>query len=72
MLTVTKDPSQEEAMVVKSPEVPPQKSTSVRASKHLKNVGTTSTSLEVPRPASSSDNVSSASCTHFFRCLTFP
>jgi hypothetical protein len=71
-LTVTKEPSQEEAVVVKSPEVPPQKSTPVRASKRLKKAGAVSTSLEVPRPAASSDNVSSASCARFFCCVTFP
>jgi hypothetical protein len=47
-LTITKEPSQEEFVVVKSPEVPPQKSTSVRASKRLKKAGAASTSLEVP------------------------
>jgi hypothetical protein len=66
-LTITKEPSQEEAVVVKSPEV----STPVRASKRLKRAGTASTSLEVPRPAASSDNVSNASCTRFFCCLIF-
>jgi hypothetical protein len=38
-LTITKAPSQEEAVVVKSPEVPPKKSTPVRASKRLKKAG---------------------------------
>jgi hypothetical protein len=68
-LTITKEPSQEEAVVVGSPEVPPKKSTSVRASKHLHKAGAASTSLEVPRPTASSDNVSNAFCTRFFRCL---
>jgi hypothetical protein len=62
-LTISKEPSQEEAMVVKSSEVPPKKSTHVCASKRLKRAGTMSTSLEVYRPAASLDNVSSASCT---------
>jgi hypothetical protein len=35
-LIITKAPSQEEAVVVKSLEVPPKKSTHVRASKRLK------------------------------------
>jgi hypothetical protein len=70
-LTITKEPSQEEAVVVKSPEVPPKKSTPVRASKHLKRAGTASTSLEVPRPTASSDNVSNVSYTHFFCFLIF-
>jgi hypothetical protein len=70
-LTITKEPSQEEAVVVKSPEVPPKKSTPVHASKRLKRAGTASTSLEVPRPVASSDNVSNASCTRFFCCLIF-
>jgi hypothetical protein len=65
-LIITKAPSQEEAVVVKSPEVPPKKSTRVRASKRLKKAGAASTSLEVPRPAASSVNVSNASHTCFF------
>jgi hypothetical protein len=65
-LTITKEPSREEAVVVRSPEVPPKKSTFVHASKRLKKVGAASTSLEVPRPAASLDNVSNAFCTHFF------
>jgi hypothetical protein len=66
-LTDSKEPSQEEAMVVKSSTVPPTKSTPARASKRLKKAATVSTSLEVHRPAASSDNVSSAFCTRFFR-----
>jgi hypothetical protein len=65
-LIITKAPSQEEAVVVKSPEVPPKKSTLVRASKHLKKAVALSTSLEVPRPTASLENVSNASYTHFF------
>jgi hypothetical protein len=38
-LTITKAPFQEEAMVVKLPEVPPKKSSHVRASKCLKRAG---------------------------------
>jgi hypothetical protein len=65
-LIITKASSQEEAVVVKSPEVPPKKSTHVCASKCLKKAGAASTSLKVPRPAASSENVSNASYTHFF------
>jgi hypothetical protein len=68
-LTISKEPSQEEVVVVKSSTVPPAKSTPARASKHLKKAATVSTSLEVHRPAASSDNVSSASCTRFFLLL---
>jgi hypothetical protein len=50
-------------VVVKSSTVPPAKSTPTRASKCLKKAATMSTSIEVHRPAASSDNVSSASCT---------
>jgi hypothetical protein len=70
-LTVSKEPSKEEAMVVKSSTVPPEKSTPARASKHLKKAVTVSTSLEVHRPEASSDNVSSASCTRFFCRFVF-
>jgi hypothetical protein len=65
-LIITKASSQEEAVVVKSPEVPPKKSTPIRASKRLKKAVAASTSLEVPRPVASSENVSNASYTRFF------
>jgi hypothetical protein len=65
-LIITKASSQEEVVVVKSPEVPSKKSTPVRASKHVKKAGAASTSLEVPRLAASSENVSNASYTRFF------
>jgi hypothetical protein len=71
-LTITKAPSQEEAMVVKSPEVPPKESTPACASKHLKKVVAVGTSLEAHRPVASSDDVSIASCSRFFHCLIFP
>jgi hypothetical protein len=58
-------------MVAKSAIVPPTKSTHARASKRLKKEATVSTSLEVHRPAASSDNVSSTSCTRFFLLLYF-
>jgi hypothetical protein len=70
-LTISKEPSQEEAVVVKSSTVPPAKSTPAHASKRLNKAATVSTSLEVHRPAASSDNVSSASCTRFFHCFIF-
>jgi hypothetical protein len=70
-LTITKEPSREEAVVVRSPKVPPQKSTSVRASKRLKKAGTASTSLEVHRPVASSDNVSNAFRACFFVACFF-
>jgi hypothetical protein len=70
-LTISKEPSQEETMVVKSSTVPPAKITPARASKRLKKAVTVSTSLEVHQLAASSDNMSSASCTQFFRCLIF-
>jgi hypothetical protein len=70
-LTVSKEPSQVETVVAKSSMAPPAKSTPTHASKRLKKAATMSTSLEVHRPAASSDNVSSASCTRFFRCFIF-
>jgi hypothetical protein len=65
-LLTTKAPSQEEAVVAKSPEVPPKKSTPARASKRLKKTVTLGTSLEAHRPIASSDNVGTASCNQFF------
>jgi hypothetical protein len=62
-LTISKEPSQEETVVVKSSTVPPAKSTPTRASKHLKKVVTMSTSLEAHRPAASFDDLSIPSCT---------
>jgi hypothetical protein len=68
---ITKAPSQEEAVVFKSPEVPPKKSTPVRASKRLKKTVAVGTSLEAHRLAASSDDVSIATCSRFFHCLIF-
>jgi hypothetical protein len=68
---ITKAPFQEEAVVVKSPEVPPKKSTPVRGSKRLKKMVAVGTSLEAHRPAASFDDVSIASCSRFFHCLIF-
>jgi hypothetical protein len=70
-LIITKAPSQEEAVVVKSPEVPPKKSTPIHASKRLKKTVAVSASLEAHRPAASSDDVSTAYCSRFFHCLIF-
>jgi hypothetical protein len=70
-LIITKAPSQEEALVVKSLEVPPKKSTHVRASKRLKKTVAVGASLEAHRLAASSDDVSIAYCSQFFHCLIF-
>jgi hypothetical protein len=63
---ITKVPFQEEVVVVKSPKVPPKKSTHVRASKHLKKTVAVGNSLEANRPAASSSDVSIASSSRFF------
>jgi hypothetical protein len=65
-LIITKAPSQEEAVVVKSPEVLPKKSTPARASKRLKKAVAVGACLEAHRPAASSDDVSIAYCSRFF------
>jgi hypothetical protein len=65
-LTISKEPSREETMVVKSSTIPPTKITPIHASKRLKKAATVSTSLEAHRPAASSDDVSITSCTLFF------
>jgi hypothetical protein len=56
-LTVTKAPSQEDAMVA-----PTKKSTPARASKCLKKAVAVGTSLEAHRPVASSNDVSIAYC----------
>jgi hypothetical protein len=71
-LTITKAPSQEDAMVVKSLEAPTKKGTPARASKRLKKAVAVGTSLEAHRPVASSDDMSIASCNRFFHCLNFP
>jgi hypothetical protein len=68
-LTITKAPSQEDAMIVKSLEAPAKKGTSSRASKRLKKAVAVGTSLEAHRPVASSDDVSIASCSRFFHWL---
>jgi hypothetical protein len=57
---VGEPPSQEAAVVVKSPDAPVKKGTSSRASKHLKKAPMVSTSLDTHRPVSSADDVSTA------------
>jgi hypothetical protein len=72
-LIITKASSQKEAVVVKSLELSPKKSTPVRASKRLKKVVAASTSLEIPRPAASSENMSKCFLySKVFCCLNFP
>jgi hypothetical protein len=70
-LTITRVPSQEEVVVVKSPEVTPKKSTPAHASKCLKKTVAVGTSLEAHRPTTSSDDVSIGYCSQFFHCLIF-
>jgi hypothetical protein len=60
-LAVTKAPSQEAAMVVKSLEAPAKKGTPARASKRLKKVTPAGASLDTHRPVASPDDVSIAS-----------
>jgi hypothetical protein len=52
-LTIAKTPSQEAAMVVKSPEAPANKGTPARASKRLKKAAAESASLDTHRPVAS-------------------
>jgi hypothetical protein len=61
-LAANEPPSQEAAMVVKSPEAPVKKGTSSRASKCLKKATAASASLDTHRPVGSPDDVSIASC----------
>jgi hypothetical protein len=61
-------PSQEAAMVVKSPEAPVKKGNSC-ASKRLKKAAVASTSLDTHRPVGSADDVSTASCGLLFLLL---
>jgi hypothetical protein len=56
---IDKPPSQEADVVPKSPEAVVKKAAS-RASKRLKKASATSTSLDVHRPTSSDDDVSTA------------
>jgi hypothetical protein len=70
-LTVTKMPSQEAAIIVKSQEAPAKKGTPARASKRLKKEAAMGTSLETHRPVASPDDVSIASYSRLFYCLDF-
>jgi hypothetical protein len=70
-LTISKESSWEETVVVKPLIVPPTKSTPTHAFKHLKKTVVVGTSLEAHRPTASSDDVSIASCSRFFHCLIF-
>jgi hypothetical protein len=49
-LATSEAPSQEDAMVVKSPEAPAKKGTPTHASKRLKKATATGTSLDTHRP----------------------
>jgi hypothetical protein len=75
-LAANEPPSQEAAMVVKSPEAPVKKGTSSCASKCLKKATAASASLDTHRPVGSPDDVSIASygllfllLEVFFSCL---
>jgi hypothetical protein len=70
-LAANEPPSQEAAMVVKSPEAPVKKGTSSRASKRLKKETAASASLDTHRPMGSPDDVSTASCGLLFLLLEF-
>jgi hypothetical protein len=61
-------PSQEAAMVVKSPEAPVKKGNSC-TSKRLKKVAVASTSLDTHRPVGSADDLSTTSCGLLFLLL---
>jgi hypothetical protein len=71
-------PSQEAAVVAKSPEAAVKKGTSSRASKRLKKVSVASASLDTHRPVGSTDDVSTTFCgllfllfELFFSCFPF-
>jgi hypothetical protein len=70
-LAANEPPSQEAAMVVKSPEAPVKKGTSSHASKRLKKATMTSASLDTNRPVGSPDDVSTASYGLLFLLLEF-
>jgi hypothetical protein len=76
---IDEPPSQEAAMVAKSPEATVKKGAPSRASKHLKKAPIASTSFDTQRPVGSADDVSTAFfvaysfyCFElFFSCLPF-
>jgi hypothetical protein len=77
-LAASEAPSQEAAMVVKSPEAPAKKDAPARASKRLKKATVAGASLDTHRPVDSPDDVSTASygvlillLEFFFSCLLF-
>jgi hypothetical protein len=70
-LAANEAPSQEAAVVVRSPEAPVNKGTSSCASKRLKKATTASASLDTHRPAGSPDDVSTASYGLLFLLLDF-
>jgi hypothetical protein len=70
-LAANEMPSQEAAMVVKSPEALVKKGTSSRASKRLEKATAVSASLDTHRPVGSLDDVSTASCGLLFLLLEF-
>jgi hypothetical protein len=65
-LTISKEHSQEEAMVVEPSAVLPKKNTPAPPSKRLKRAAAVTTSLEVHQLMASSDNVSDSSGTRVF------
>jgi hypothetical protein len=67
----TKVPSQEAAMVVKSPEAPAKKGTPARASKRLKKAMIAGASLDTHRPVGSPDDVRTDSYGLLFLLLKF-
>jgi hypothetical protein len=70
-LAANEAPSQEAAVVVKSPEALVKKGTSSRASKRLKKATAASTSLDTHRPVCSPGDVSTASYGLLFLLLEF-
>jgi hypothetical protein len=70
-LAASKAPSQEAAMVVKSPEAPVKKGTPSHASKRLKKATAAGASLDTHQPVGSPDDVSLASHDSLFLLLEF-
>jgi hypothetical protein len=71
-LAASKAPSQEAAMVVKSPEAPAKKGTPAHASKRLKKAMTAGTSLNTHQPMGSPDDLSTTSYGLPLYCLNSP
>jgi hypothetical protein len=70
-LAASKVPSQEAAMVVKSPEAPAKKGTPARASKRLKKAMAAGAYLDTHRSVGSPDDVSNAFYDSLFLLLEF-